>query len=316
MLLHFDLGGDISVDGHGDVNISLAQGPWSVALQTDTVDLRWAPTQPRGRAWVGLRFASFAAQMVISPWSEGAPNPAAALNGMYAGLDAGKIWYFSQGTYGGLTFTGRWYRFSGRENTEIAVPEARWVLTPLAVLGWWSPEAELRLSLGADFEARGVAPQLSFYGKWAPSGRIMPELAVQAQVAEGQDWLTTPRIGGLNPYVVPLAGAAWAEFRAEDYASLCFGPVLSLGGEHWSFRTGPLGDLVWWQGEQVQGVGELPGERVELGLGWKNRFAYRRFFSELDGGYAPTVERQDGVAWSLWARVGVDWESKKKAKKK
>lgn len=53
-------------------------------------------------------------------------------------------------------------------------------------------------------------------GQWFA---LLPRFELRAGWARGQDRVLRTRLGGLNPYVVPLAGAAWAEWLVERYVA-------------------------------------------------------------------------------------------------
>ena len=85
-----------------------------------------------------------------------------------------------------------------------------------------------------------------------PLGKLQPfgnRIRV-AGVAEGTDDLTSTRLGGLNPYVVPLAGAFWGEFWVEDYAAARVGPRWQTERA----RLALLADLATFDGQQQAGV--------------------------------------------------------------
>ncbi|MFN7147768.1 MAG: hypothetical protein ACK4YP_28620, partial [Myxococcota bacterium] len=95
------MGGQIDADPHGDANVGVRAGDWTVALRTDAPEITWAPGGERGRSWVTARGHAFAAQMFLSPWTDGAPDPARAHFAASAGLEAGWVGYGPHGTYFG-----------------------------------------------------------------------------------------------------------------------------------------------------------------------------------------------------------------------
>lgn len=300
-----NIGGDISQDGHGDVNLGLMKGPWSLQLQTDTLDVRWSPEGEHGRAWVGLRGAAFAAQMVITPWTGGAPDPARGFNGRYVGIDAGVLRYLPAGFYAGPMITARAYDFAAQPLTTAPVPDGRVVTTPELQVGWWHEHAQVLLVGGLDVaptfaSPTALSPHLYVYARGEIPSTIISYTELRAGIADNQDFLVRTRLGGLNPYVVPLAGAAWAEFWVEDYAALRTG-LLAPIGEH--VRTGPLVD-----GVVMTEVYQGEAQDITAGLGWMNRVEVRKFRGQLDVGWSPWLERQPGYgAWSVWLRLERGW---------
>jgi hypothetical protein len=289
-------GGQIDGDPHGTVDVGVRCGPWSLELLTDTIDARWQPEGEGHRSWVGLRLEALAAGLMFSPWTAGAPDPSRALFASYAGIDAGRIEYLAHGFYAGVEGSVRGYLFSRRSAaTQIAAPAPTLVLSPQLRVGWWSEEAELVATGGADVEQRVTAPKLTAFARATPHawlGSIAPLFELRAGWAEREDAITRTRLGGLNPYVVPLAGAAWAEWWVEDYAALRGGiDVRMLEAE---FAWGL--DVARFDGASAFGLFAL----------------FRRGFGpvEVDAvfGWAPEIPRQSGVPRvSGWLRVGAPW---------
>ncbi len=321
------VGGDLGADGHGDLNVSAESGAWSAALQTDTLDLRWRPAGPqdgeRGRSWLGLRVAGFAAQMLITPWMDGAPDPARAMNAGYVGLDGGGLRYAGGGVYGGLQGSARQYFFYPQAQTAVEVPGPRLQISPEAVAGWWSYPAEVRLwggpeiGLGSGAEGARVGGRAQAQARWEPGLRrldaglgFLPLLSVHAGIGAGLDDLINTRIGGMNPYVVPLAGAAWAEFHASDDVAARLTPRLVFSTIPLSLRAGPVVDLVAFRGATS---GTSAGSGQEVGLSGRVEAEWRAeggvWSGEVEAGGSPTLARQEGVAgWSVWFRLG--WRSR------
>ena len=104
--------------------------------------------------------------------------------------------------------------------------------------------------------------------------------------------LTLTRLGGLNPYVVPLAGAAWAEFRVQNYAAARLG--MTLSSTH--VDGGLLVDAAAFEG------------RIEAGVAALVRGRLGRWFAEATVGWAPWLARQPGhPAVSGFVLLGTDW---------
>lgn len=299
-------GGQVDDDSHGDVNLGVRSGAWSAVLRTDAPELTWSPSGERGRSWIGLRGHGFAAQMFISPWTNGAPDPTRAYAAASAGLEAGTVRYGPLGTYygGRIAADGIW-SFPNGGATDV--PGPRYVGTADAILGLWRPSLSAWARGGVDAElAEGtvVSPHLSLQAHWTPeitvSGVVLgPRVEAWGGVAESQDELLRTRLGGLNPWVVPLAGAAWAEWWVEDYGVARLGGTIGVGeggAKQLGLRVSPFVDLAGFDDQGAYGVG--------LGLrAWRGRL-----FVDATGGLAPEIPRQPGYhAMSVWFSLGWDW---------
>jgi hypothetical protein len=285
-------GGEINEDPHGVLDLGVRQGDVSLELLTDTLDLRWQPYGDGWRAWLGGRAEGGAAGLLISPWQDGAPAPEAALLASYLGADAGALLALPAGFYAGPVGSARIYQFGSLSETTIAVPGPRAVISPEVIVGWSGPGMWGQVRAGADLQSVRRAPRIAGEFVVSPWWTLAPRLELRGGVARDQDFLTLTRLGGLNPYVVPLAGAAWAEFRTQSYAAARLGPVLQ--GE--SGRIALVVDAVVFDG------------RRELGTGAMGRFVHGDLFVEASIGFAPTVERRGDVPpVSAWLRAGLDW---------
>ena len=274
------LGGQFDADPHGIVDVGWRHGPWSVELLTDTVDARWSPEGERGRAWVGLRAQGYAGQMLISPWEDGAPAPEDALLGLQAGPDGGAIRYLPHGLYVGGMGAVRGWAFARRgEQSTAAVPDPTVVATADALLGWWRESAEATVRLGADLMPGTLAPHAVLRAEARPTWVVAPWVVANGVVAANQGDLLATRVGGLTPYVVPVAGAAWAEWWAEDVAAVRAGP-------RWQPAWGSLGavvDAAWFDGDTAVGF---------AGVG---RWSSAPWSVDLAVGVAPWIPRQPGI---------------------
>jgi hypothetical protein len=217
---------------------------------------------------------------------------------MYGGVDGRALRYLPQGFYGGAQSFARYYHFYPKETTDRLIPEDRLLLKPELLMGWWRPEASAKLTIGTQLSPEfAIAPHIVFELELSPSFKwFFPELKLYTAFAKNQDELTKTRIGGLTPYAVPLAGAIWAEFYAEDLAALQWAPWVGAG-DRFRISGGPGVDAVAFEG------------RLEVGFWGGTHMEYRGFFIDARGGVAPWLERQEGLAWSGWFRLG--WISKK-----
>jgi hypothetical protein len=303
------LGAQLDADSHGIADAGVRGGDWSAQLLTDTLDLRWAPDRDRGRAWVALRGELGATGLFLSPWTDGAPDPSRALLSHAAGVQAGGLRYLPHGLYLGAQAELRWQAFGAMADTTIPVPAARPVGLADAIVGWWSPDASAWVRGGADgwlhHDEATVTPHAHFEGKAAAPWAVGPVVELRAGVAQGQDEVTTTRLGGLTPYVVPVAGAAWAEWRVEDYAALRLG----LRGRTHLGDQGLLAVMPFADAAVAEGiVSSQPAGPWAVGFGLHGRWEQGRSHAEVAAGHAPWIERAEGVGrTSLYLLLGVDW---------
>lgn len=281
---------------HGILHLGLRSGPWSAELYTDTLDLRFAPTHEGGRSFVALRLGALAAQLLFAPWSNGAPDPSRALISPHAALQLGWYEYLGHGLYLGVEAEARAFWFFAGSQRSAPAPDPTWVLSPKGVLGYWTPALELRLEANTDVLPDRVAPRAAGYFRLLPEGRVVPRIELWAGSGKKQGDLLRTRLGGLNPYVVPLAGAGWAERWVEDYAVLRIGPHLNFEPLGLQARLSLVADLAWADGQQ------------DLGLGILGRLDGDPWFVELSGGYTPTLPRPEGASrLAAFLMAGARW---------
>lgn len=297
----FAVGGEISATSFGIIDLGLRKGPLSIQVLTDTLDLRWAPEVTRGRYFVGLRVQTFAAGLMFSPWRDGAPDPSRAWNAAYVGADGGYVRYLSGGWYAGVQGSARLYLFWARESTTVPPPGPTPLFTAELLLGHYTKDSHISLRAGADAELAIASPHVIVEAVVRPDWAFAPHVEARAAWAMNQDVLMRTRLGGLNPYVVPLAGAAWAEFWVESYVALRAGPSIRARlpgrGAH-TLQLTAVGDVAGTEGSLLAGFGLL------------TRWRYRRLFVDASLGYAPWIKRQEGVARTAgFLLVGADWGS-------
>jgi hypothetical protein len=129
------------------------------------------------------------------------------------------------------------------------------------------------------------------------TGRLRTQLSQWAFFGSGVDDLNRVRVGGMNPYVVPVAGQPWAAFLA--------GRLLAVESS-WHFKVlgqqevGLLVDLAWLDDERRTGRSD---DGVQAGLG---AFADLRFLDryqlDLRLGWSPTLEA--GHSFGLFVALG------------
>lgn len=286
-------GAQLGASSFGILTFGARRGPLSMTLLTDTLDLRFGPEWERGRAWIGARAQlGGTAGMMMAPWTDGAPDPGRARMAFYEGLDGGGLRYLPGGLYAGGQVNARLYQLTPEGGGLSDGVTQRGILSTDALVGLWRPQVQGYARLGVDLSDVGVSPhatvELRAEGPW----RLAPVVELRAGIAESQDELNLSRLGGLNPYVVPLAGAAWAEWWVEDYAALRLGPRVAVK----SFEIALMSDLAAFDGQRAAGFAALGAWRQD------------RRFVELSVGYAPWIPRQDDVGRaSVYVLGGLDW---------
>ena len=291
-------GGELAGTAHGVVDVGVRFGPWRAQLFTDTLDLRWGHELGDGRVELGARGQFFAGGMMIDPWTAGAPDPARRRVAAYASVDGEYVRYLGHGLYARGALTLREWFFVATDTTRIALPDPTFIASPELTLGWWRPDVELTATAGADLGQNGAAPRARLFFRYTPEARVGPRIELRAGLAHGQDDLTKTRLGGLNPYVVPLAGAAWAELWVERYVALRAGPRATLGPVELSL----VADLAWVDdGRRLFGVAAL----TRVGL---DALVSAPWFVEASVGYAPELPRPTDLGrYGVWVLVGRSW---------
>lgn len=296
----FAAGGEFNADSHGILDLGFRKGAFSIELLTDTLEVRYAPEQARGRWWVAARGEGGAAGLMISPWAQGAPDPSSALLASYAGVEGGWLRYLPRGLYAGGQAVARLYTFAPfSDATTVAIPGT----TPFATLdllaGYYSPRLSGWTRVGADLEGQTLAPHAHGSLGWRQpllGSNLQTRVHLNAGIADGQGLISRTRLGGLNPYVVPLAGAAWAEWWVEDYVAARIG----LGHQTEFLDLEVFADGAWFDGAEA------------VGAGARLRLTVKHWFVDGAFGYAPAIPRQEGVGRSsvflllgrTWSRLG------------
>jgi hypothetical protein len=304
------LGGQIETEGHGILDLGWRRGPTSIQLLTDTLDVRTGRTWRRGRAEVGGRVAAFAAGLWITPWSHGAPDPLRAQLAGYVGPDGRIERWGPKGTWAAAEGFARYCWFVPLPDAILEVPDTLWTHGAL-VVGYWDDRGRsIRLSGGVDATLPGgadtrVAPALTLEARIHPVGAVTPFGELRAGWAENQDDVIATRLGGMTPYHVPLAGAAWAEFWVEDYVATRLGLEARLG----DVVPFVLIDAAVFDFPLDTTLPSPPARQSAAGVGLGARLAIDRVSIEATLGAAPDLPRQDEVSpLSLFVLAGTDWE--------
>jgi len=231
------VGALVERQSHGEVDVGVRSGPWSAELYTDTLDLRWAPELPGGRAWLDLRAAGFASGLMITPWFGDEPAPELAVVAWSVGPEVGAVAHLPRGVWVGGGAGARVLGFGPREQTVVPVPGLWLSGGPFAAAGWWGRPATLQVRGGVDFAAEVVdAPADSTWGLngpvaapvspwvdgelvWRPRWFVAPRAEVRAGWSAGRGAATAFRVGGSMPYQVPLTGYGWSRLWVSRFAA-------------------------------------------------------------------------------------------------
>lgn len=307
--LRWQAAGQVDSAPFGVVDLGVRRGTWSAELLTDTLDLRWSPEGDKGRAWVALRGELGAAALMMGPWTSGAPAPEQGFGASYLGGEAGILGYGRHGLYAGLAGHARRVSFRELPVTEVALPApSPWLLADV-VAGLYRPQGHIWVRAGVQHDALGdsVQPHVHATATATPDfgERLGAVVELRAGTARGQSILTRTRVGGMNPYVVPIAGAGWGEWWAESYAIGRLGPRLTWDkGDHTVQHR-----LVVDGGLADDLTASAASDAALLwGVGSLNRWARQRWFGELDVGWGAGLSRGEGVLpVSVWFAVGRSW---------
>jgi hypothetical protein len=298
------VGGQVDPPFHGVARFSWTRGPVAFTYNTDTFDLRWQPRFANGTAWIGGRVQLGAAGMMIAPWTSGRPDDARARLGLYEQVEAGAQRWLPAGLYVGGQIGVRGWQELALATTRGALAAPAVHLSPTLSAGWWRPYAEAQVHGGVDVIVPvdgapvRAAPRISGVARSHLPGVVVPVVQIAAGWAEGQDDRLKTRIGSSNPYVVPLAGAAWAEWWVEDYAAFRGGAMVQTA----PVDVGLIADAAAFDGQRAVGFGAMARARLPKGWGLS-----------LDAGWAPWLARAQGPAVSVFGEVTVRGEGRANA---
>ncbi len=296
----FGFGGHIDSAPAGILDLGLREGPLTVQLLTDTVDVRVTSVDSRGRVTLGLRAATFAAEMWHQPWTDGVPDPTQAQTASYFGPDAEVQRYLPLGFWLGASGWVRPHWFRPRSDaTSRVVADTMWTRAELEA-GLWRDDGRLqgRVAVGVDHTATGgAAPHATLTASAHLDGALTPTLGLRAGWADARDDITATRLGGLTPYGVPLAGAGWAEFWVEDYG-VARGGLRATAGP---FTVHAAVDVAAWTLPLDAGNGSAFG--VEGRTRWQDRAVY----VEAAVGVSPSLAQAGRWPVPVYLLVGSDW---------
>lgn len=297
------VGGEFDLRPNGVFDLGARKGDLVLELRTTMLVVSWEPSLPNGKAWLRAIVEPGTHGMFQEVWVDGVPRDDLNTLAIWSGVTGGAQAWLPNGFYLTLEGASAWVAFVGFPDGATPGPGRPWHVVD-GVIGQYTPWAHWWVRPGIDVTDAGVVPHLDGRFDLTAPWIVRPVLSVQAGWAEGADALTATRLGGNNPYSVPLAGAAWAEFWVEDYAALRIGPEVGrTSGPHtWAVQL--VSDLV------VFDLHDAPDDalpRTEAGFSLGGRYDNRGRFVEAALGWAPWLPRPDSLAMTGWVRAGLTW---------
>lgn len=302
-------GAQLETAGHGLADLGYRSGGWSAELYTETLDLRYERSFSRGKVVVGGRAGAFGGGMWLTPWTAGAPDLDRIQFCTSAGPDLTAQRWLGGGAFLGATVSSRGQWFTPGERATLRVDNVWWTRAD-AGFGWWVDDGRRTFwaAGGVDWTeafAGGsrLSPHAFAQGTWTVDADVAPVVEARAGWAANADDVVATRLGGMTPYHVPLAGAAWAEFWVEDYAALRLGAASRFG----AFTVPVFLDTAVWTLPAAT-TSPDPTDGWAMGLLTGLRWNRDTWFVQGDVGWSPTLDRQPGV-WpvALFFHVGTAW---------
>ena len=151
-------------------------------------------------------------------------------------------------------------------------------------------------------------PLILLFRQWLRAGaqvhdRLRIQVAQFAGTGRHEDDLTRVRLGGLNPYVVPLAGSPWAGMVAGTFIAA----EISLHVRIWrELELGVLGQGAALEDLDRTGDGELD---MVGGLGAFADLRFGAFQIDLRAGWTPSLRAEPLGHWNVFAAFGWQWRS-------
>lgn len=279
----FALGGEFSSDSHGIFDLGYRRGPWAIQLFTDTLELSYEAAAGRFSGWGKLRGEAGIAGLMPFPWLNGAPAPELGHYASYVGGELGGAMTLPHGLSLGAVGGAYQYAFNPTEQGTLGDwPSSSPYINADVVTAFSNRHLWARARGGLAYTVSGISPhaELVISATRRVWGKIDGLVLIHAGWAENTDRITRTRLGGLNPYSVPLAGAAWAEWWVEDYLASRVG--LNYSASRTSF-TGFM-DGAAFDGQEA------------LGLGFRVKHIFFWGEAEATVGYAPYIVRQEGIS--------------------
>ena len=135
---------------------------------------------------------------------------------------------------------------------------------------------------------------------WQMTDGARIQVEQQAALGVGEDDLTRSPVGGLNPYVAPIAGVPWAGFHSARFASAQLSGHLHVVGD---FEIGPLlSTVVLTDPHRVGDHSDVSGH---AGVGALIDGRIGAWQIDVRGGWSPTLSSVSGqAAWNALLSVG------------
>jgi hypothetical protein len=315
-----------------------------IYYNTDTARLAWDRlTFCNGLLETGIRASwerNFAG-LLLDYWQRGIEDTS---RGIKASYFAGEIYLkanLPHDSYLELnTGIRRWiFGRLGSTNPALVLPPNAWVFEPRLRYTWWNLQHDAAfvdahrmfprivglaagLDLGLDLRSETAAwgdpadPRndpgslIFMLRQWFRAGwQLHPVLRTQlfqvASYGHAEDDLTRARVGGLNPYVVPLAGAPWAAFISEKFLSL---------ESSWHVRIfDQIEAGILLQGiliEDVTREGRIDTYDFLFGLGAFIDARFWGFQLDIRAGWSPSIDWQSSSGqFGLYCGLGWQWDS-------
>ncbi len=182
---------------------------------------------------------------------------------------------------------------------------------------------------------RGIAPHAWGDVQVDPGWFVSPLMQLRGGYEGLESVVYAPRVGGQVPYVIPLAGAAWAEFVVQSYVATRVAVALGKAGAGPGSGAGAPGrapterlvargllgaDLAYFRGlyprypaagspyalEALYTPVQFDDQGPHVGLLARVELRRGRAWLQAEGGYSPTLEHETRPA-SAMLRLGVDW---------
>lgn len=247
------------VGGHGFAIVawrgpSLLDGVFSAYLNTDTLHLGVEEIALSRSLFAGffLRGELAVAGLFPDYYQRGVKLPERGFRASYLQAGGYLSLHFAPSLTAEIEVRGTQWIFGKTAETALVLPESFFAFSPLFRLTFWrvtsnaselalhkfSPRIEgyfVRIEGSADVRSRheawGADPRndpaqtalfarQSFQAGWRPIDRIYVRVRESAEYGAGADDINRARIGGNNPWVVPMFGAPWAAWLCERHAAL------------------------------------------------------------------------------------------------
>ena len=133
--------------------------------------------------------------------------------------------------------------------------------------------------------------------------RLRTQIRELAFFGAGLDDLNRLRVGGLNPYVLQVAGAPWASYLAERALAARWSWHVRLIDD---LEVGALADLAWV--DDLRRTGTSKGD-VIVGAGIFLDMRWRDFQLDIQGGVAPQLAAsRPATQLGVFAALGWQWD--------